>query len=188
MQLATIVNTVFGVLTILAQASVLALFLAWATGKSNWLLAFFRTRAVRIAFLVALLAMLGSVTYSEVLGYEPCKLCWIQRILMYPQTLILGLALWGRHRGNHALMDSSLILSGLGLVVSGYHYLLQLGIAPALPCSAVGYSAACSQRFVLQFGYITIPLMAFSAFLLIAVSLAYLRKWSDTEMQNSVKE
>lgn len=188
MQLAPIVNIVFGSLTIFAQASVLALLLAWAIGKPAWLLAFVRMRAVRIAFIAALLAMLGSLSYSEILGYDPCKLCWIQRILMYPQVLLLGLALWGQHRGSRALLDSSLILSGLGLVVSGYHYLLQLGIAPALPCAAVGYSAACSQRFVLQFGYITLPLMAFSAFLLIAVSLAYLRRRSDTEHGNSMKE
>jgi hypothetical protein len=31
----------------------------------------------------------------------------------------------------------------------------------------VGNSVDCSQQFVMQFGYITIPLMAFTAFLLL---------------------
>ena len=116
------------------------------------------------AFLVSLGATVGSLFLSEIAQFEPCKLCWFQRIFMYPQVFLLGIALWKKDLG---IYTYSIALSAIGAIIAGYHYLLQIGVAPALPCSAVGYSADCSQRFILQFGYITIPLMAFSAFLLI---------------------
>ena len=62
------------------------------------------------------------------------------------------------------------VLSVIGAVVALSHYLGQLGLTP-LPCSAVGVSVSCSERFTLEFGYITIPMMAFSAFVLIALAL-----------------
>ena len=61
------------------------------------------------------------------------------------------------------------MLSIIGAVIAAYHYLLQLNIAPSLPCSAVGYSVSCSQVFVMNFGYITIPLMSLTVFSLIAM-------------------
>lgn len=43
-------------------------------------------------WLVSLVATLGSLYFSEVRGYEPCELCWYQRILMYPILLITTVA------------------------------------------------------------------------------------------------
>lgn len=124
----------------------------------------FGDHAILFAFIVALVAMSGSLFYSEVAGYEPCTLCWYQRILMYPQILLLGLALLRKSRD---IVPYSLLLSVAGAGIAGYHYLLQVGVVPELPCAASGYSVACSQRFVLNLGYITIPMMAFAAFVLI---------------------
>jgi hypothetical protein len=86
---------------------------------------------------------------------------------MYPQTILLAIALCKKN-GMLAIYNN-LVLSILDAVIAGCHYLLQIGAAPELPCSAVGYSASCSQRFVMQFGYITIPMMAFTAFSLIII-------------------
>ena len=108
--------------------------------------------------------MTGSLIYSDVIGYEPCKLCWFQRIFMYPQVFLLALALWKKDKN---IIDYTALLSIFGAIIAGYHYLLQLGIAPDLSCGAVGYSVSCAQRFVMNFGYITLPLMAFTAFLMI---------------------
>lgn len=163
------VNFILGILSIVAEITVVWLVFSWLFGLK--VPQFIRTHALPLAFTTALIAMFGSLTYSEILGYEPCKLCWIQRILMYPQVLILGCALWGRHKGVRALLDTSLVLSTVGAVVALYHYLMQLGVISEGSCAAVGYSVSCAQRFVMQFGYITIPLMAFSAFLLIICSL-----------------
>ena len=167
MQLVQTVNTILGILTIIAQLSVviIAISLVLRSKLSKKILTFFGKNALLFSFIVALVSTLGSLFYSEIAHFEPCKLCWFQRILMYPQVLLLGFAFLKRdnHIGKYAML-----LSGVGGVIALYHYLLQRGIVQELvPCSAVGYSVSCSQKFVMQFGYITIPLMALSAFSLI---------------------
>ena len=164
--MASSVNLIFSILSIIAQAAVVWLLVSWLFGLK--MPAIIRIHAISLAFTAAHLATLGSLTYSEILGYEPCKLCWFQRIFMYPQVLILGFALWGKHKGSRALLDTSLALSIIGAAVALYHYLMQLGIVSEGSCAAVGYSVSCAERFVMQFGYITIPFMALSAFLFIA--------------------
>lgn len=160
MELVSTVNQALALLTVAGQMIVIGGIVLFVANRKK-VLGFFGHRALAFSFVVVLIATLGSLFYSEVAGYEPCKLCWFQRILMYPQVLLLGLALWKRDKG---IADYSIALSAIGAFVAGYHYLLQLGVAPSLPCAAVGYSVSCSQRFVMQFGFVTIPLMAFTAF------------------------
>lgn len=125
-------------------------------------------KGLLFGFIIAVVAMLGSLFYSEIAGYVPCKLCWYQRILMYPLTLLFGIALW-RKDANMRLYG--LVLSGLGGIIALYHFLLQHGITPSIGCNAVGYSVDCSKLFILDYGYLTIPLMALTAFLMIFISL-----------------
>ncbi|MDO8594205.1 MAG: disulfide bond formation protein B [bacterium] len=172
MILADGVNLLLGVLGIIAQVIIVWLLLSWLFGVK--VPAITRTHALHIAFAAATVAVLGSLTYSDILGYEPCKLCWIQRILMYPQLLILGMALWGKHKGSHALIDVSIILSLAGAVVAAYQSLMQLGIVSEGACAANAVS--CAQIFVMEFGYITIPFMACITFLLIALLAHHKRR------------
>ncbi len=116
--------------------------------------------------IVSLTATLGSLFYSDVMGYNPCVLCWYQRILMYPQVLLFALALWKRDR---KVAKYSIALSVLGVLLAGYHYLGQISVVKNLPCSAVGYSSSCAETFFLAYGYITIPMMSLTAFLLILI-------------------
>ena len=163
MELISVVNQTLSLLTIAGQIIVVVLIVSFATKRSE-VLNFFAKHALSFALAVALIAMLGSLFYSEIAGYEPCKLCWFQRILMYPQAILLGIA-WLKE--DHGIVLYSIALSSLGALIAGYNYLLQIGFVPSIGCSAVGYSINCSQRFVMQFGYVTIPLMALTAFLLI---------------------
>ena len=164
-----LVNQILSILTVAGQAIVLLILILYFFDVKNPILAFFSKNSIKFSFIVALVAMLGSLFFSEVAGYEPCKLCWFQRIFMYPQVFLLGLALWKKEIVVAA--RNSILLSSIGAVIAAYHYLLQIGIAPELPCAATGYSVACSQRFIMSFGYITIPMMAFTAFLLILAFL-----------------
>lgn len=162
MTLTPAVNLILASLTVAGQAVILLLVFSMVSGRAK-VLVFFGKNAVLFSFIVALAATLGSLFYSEVAGYEPCKLCWLQRIFMYPQAVLLGIALWRKNYEKY----NSIVLSAIGAAIAGYHYLLQIGIAPELPCSATGYSVACSQRFVMSFGYITIPVMALTVFVMI---------------------
>lgn len=166
--LTTVVTNTLSALTMVAQASVVVGIVALLLPMGNPLVRFGMRWGLWIAFSAALLATAGSLYYSEIAHFEPCKLCWEQRIFMYPQVIVLGLALLRKNRDYFWL---SIILSVVGGFISTAHYLLQRTGISIVPCSAVGYSSACAKNFVLQFGYITIPFMALSAFGLIIVSL-----------------
>jgi disulfide bond formation protein DsbB len=126
-----------------------------------------------MAFAVALAAMLGSLFYSDVLGWEPCRLCWYQRILMYPLVLILGIAAL---RKDYRIGVYVLPMSVVGGAIALYHYGQQISpaVASALGTCAAG-SVSCSSRYTFDYGYITIPAMALVAFVCIGI-LVYLRR------------
>jgi len=123
-----------------------------------------------LAFGTALIAMLGSLYYSEIAGFVPCQLCWYQRILMYPLTLIL---LVGILRHDPTVTGYVLPFSVIGIGVSTYHYLIQLGVIEHSAACRVG--VPCVVRYVNYFGFVTIPLMALTAFVLITAYMAATR-------------
>ena len=123
-----------------------------------------------LALIVSLTATLGSLYFSEIAGYEPCKLCWYQRILMYPQVLLLSVSILRREFFIKWHLTG---LSILGAVIAAYHYYLQWGGNPLVPCSTVGYSVDCAKTFILEFGFISIPFMALTAFLLITLLMLF---------------
>ena len=125
------------------------------------------------------MATIFSLVYSEIIGYEPCKLCWFQRIFIYPQVILLGLA-W--YRKEWILSLYSVVLSVMGGTIALYQYLLSFGIVPSLPCAAGNEGVSCNQIFVVEFGYITIPLMSLSGFLLILAVFAARRATANTHV------
>lgn len=130
-----------------------------------------------LSWLAAIIAMLGSLFFSEVLHYVPCVLCWYQRILMYPLVLLIGIALY---HNESSIYKYVLPMSILGMVVSGYHYAEQH--IPALQqfqtCSS---GVPCTGKYVDWFGFITIPLLAFVAFAVITVCMFFVRKQALAE-------
>jgi disulfide bond formation protein DsbB len=127
---------------------------------------------------VALAATCGSLFLSEIAQWAPCKLCWFQRIFMYPQVVVLAIALWKRDR---TLARVILAFALIGMVFSVIHYVEQIHatfFAPpeALePCDASG--VPCAQTYTFRFGYITVPMMALTAFVMNALaSIVVLRR------------
>lgn len=166
-------------LVIIAQI----LIIVYATGffvmkrdKNNELVRALGQNGFKLALLTAIIATLGSLAYSEILGYAPCKMCWYQRIFMYPQVILLGLALW---RKEWNIYFYSIVFSTIGGILALNHYILQTTGSSILPCSAVGYSVSCSKVFVMHFGYITIPFMALTAFALMILSTIFWKKYSS---------
>ncbi|KZM56182.1 disulfide formation protein [Geobacillus stearothermophilus] len=128
------------------------------------------------AWATALIATLGSLYFSEVLGFIPCDLCWFQRIFMYPQVIILGIAI---ARKDFAAARYSLALSLVGGMISLYHYALQK--IPffqdyAISCGRV----PCTGQYINWLGFITIPFLALTAFtMIIFLSLAVMRRQQE---------
>lgn len=173
------VTTLLSYLTVIGDAMVVGLvvllvgflLLRQRKGVVGKLMGLISRNALWMALVVATIATAGSLFYSEVAKFEPCKLCWLQRIFMYPLVVILGIA---AYRDDRRITAYVLPLSAIGAAIAGYHYALQVNPGIAAPCSAVGYAVSCSQRFVMNLGYVTIPMMSLTAFLLIGLLMVAL--------------
>ncbi len=128
--------------------------------------------ALFISWVIALVAMLGSLYFSEIRQFVPCTMCWYQRICMYPLVLILGI---GSFQNDFNVKKIALPLSIIGLLISTWHYLEQKvpGFAEIKPCTQ---GVPCSSEYINVFGFITIPFLAGTAFLLISLSLIFTKK------------
>lgn len=135
--------------------------------------------ALHIAFVQAWLATFGSLYFSEIRHWTPCLLCWYQRILMYPLTIILAVAIKRKDRN---IVYYVLPLTILGMAIALYHYLLQMTplkeITP-VKCNAYG---PCSEIRALTFGpislpyFLTIPFLSLTAFTVITILMIVLLK------------
>lgn len=125
-----------------------------------------------LAWIIALVATVGSLFFSEIMELPPCVLCWYQRIAMYPLVLIVGTGIVLR---DVRLKIYALPLCLIGLAISVYHNLLYYGIIPEsiTPCTE---GISCTSRQIEWLGFITIPLMALTAFVGIAICLIVYRK------------
>ena len=121
------------------------------------------------AWIIALVATVGSLFFSEVMQLPPCVLCWYQRIAMYPLVLIIGSGIILR---DSRMKSYALPLCLIGLTISIYHNLLYYGLIPEsiTPCVE---GISCTSRQIEWLGFITIPLMALTAFIGITICLLF---------------
>lgn len=126
--------------------------------------------ALYLSWITAVAATSASLYASEVAQLPPCVLCWYQRILMYPLVIILVV---GIIKKDKFLPFYVLPLSVLGVVVAFYHNLLYFKILPesTAPC-LLGIS--CTTKFFEWFGFITIPFLSLTAFVVITACMIYL--------------
>jgi len=168
-------------LALVAAAVALVGLLLLATAAGRAVLAGLRTDARRLAFSVAGVSTVASLWFSEVGGFIPCELCWYQRVLMYPLVLVLGVAVW---RGDDLLRWRVLPLSLLGVGVSGYHMQLQWFPDQASSCEV---ATPCTQQWVDEFGFVSIPVMAFFGFAVITVLVLAATVREDVSLRNGLR-
>ncbi|MFP5108721.1 disulfide oxidoreductase [Neobacillus sp. C211] len=129
-------------------------------------------KSLLLSWIAAIIATLGSLYFSEVMHFIPCTLCWYQRIFMYPLAIILGVAVY---RDDKGIFRYALPLSIIGMLIAGYHTLLQK--IPYLQQFEMCTSGVpCSKDYINWLGFITIPLLALIAFTIITVSLIILAR------------
>jgi disulfide bond formation protein DsbB len=122
--------------------------------------------AVGLAWLVAAVAMSGSLYFSEVAGFTPCRLCWAQRACMYPLVVLLAVAGLTRRPAWRAL---GLALATVGAGIAVYHVLVER--FPSLESGTCDPANPCSVVWFERFGFVTLPYMALSGFALIGTLL-----------------
>lgn len=127
--------------------------------------------ATALALAIATTATLGSLYFSEVAHFPPCRLCWVQRGFMYPLVPVLGFALLRRSR---RAVTVGMVLATLGGVVSTYHVLLEH--FPSIEGGTCDPTNPCTLIWVKELGYLTIPAMALSGFAAILTLLGVARR------------
>ncbi|SHJ91706.1 disulfide bond formation protein DsbB [Malonomonas rubra DSM 5091] len=136
------------------------------TKNTNWTLLF-------LCWLLVSVSATISIFFSSVLEYQPCVLCWYQRICLFPLIFIFAAGLF-------PAFDKSVIKYALPLTIAGgltalYHTLLYAGIIPEniQPCSQ---GVSCTEKYFELFGFISIPMMSFFAFSFLTALLIILKR------------
>ncbi len=163
------ITNILSFLTVVLDVFAVLFFLVLITplrrrGWTKHVAEFFGERAILFSFLIAFAATGASLFYSEIAQFQPCLLCWWLRILLYPQAILLFVAIIKKDR---LARMHAIIFSSIGALISVYQTFLQLGVIgnDLIPCDASGVS--CQHVYFLQYGYVTIPAMALTAFVLI---------------------
>ncbi len=166
-----------GAILTLQIPAILAIVLLVSKTKESKYLSFLKKYFIQIGFLVSLSGLLVSGFYSEVLDYAPCFHCWVQRVFLFPQVFLYGVA-WLRKDRNVFWYSLPLTLAGItDSLYLCYKYYLNPNSAP---CDATGVS--CVQQLVSEFGgYITIPSLALSGFVALLTLLAVVYFYKKNE-------
>jgi len=165
----TTVSPILATLALLALAGAIVVTLSLTSSGASNLHSLIQRRGLWLAFGVAATAMAGSLYYSEVAGFLPCEFCWYQRIAMYPLAFILLIA---AITDDHRIGRYVILIALIGLALSTYHYQLQFFPEQASSCT---FGIPCHYQWVNQFGFVSIPFMASSAFL--AILALHLTIW-----------
>lgn len=153
------VSTLIGTVIILL-ARLLYKSQSWATSVIDG----FSPLARPLAAAIATTAMFGSLYFSEIVNYVPCRLCWYQRIMMYPLAIILIIA---AIRRDSKIGWYAAPLATIGASISTYHWLLER--FPSLEAGACEVAVPCEFVWFENFGFVTLPFMAFTGFLAVIV-------------------
>lgn len=122
-----------------------------------------------IGFCITLGGSFLTLFYQYILNYEPCDLCWYQRVFLYPQVLMFAYAWYKKDR---AVLPYALVLSVAGFAVALYHHALQLGFDLMKPCSSAPFAVDCAKPSFIEFGFVTFPFMAVVLFGFLALLYA----------------
>lgn len=162
-------QTLTSVLALVAGAGAVLLVAARLLASRSRTAATWGARVARLRTPITLavggVAMAGSLYFSEVADYLPCRLCWFQRIAMYPLAAIALIALLRRDRGAGWYLVP---IAAIGAAISTYHYLIEWGVLEdSEQCALFGPS--CAEVWFREFGFVTLALMALCGFVAIIV-------------------
>ncbi len=132
-------------------------------------------RAWQMLFLswaIALASTLAVLFIGEIMGQEPCVLCWYQRAFMFPLAVILAVACY---LSDFGIWRYALPLALFGWAFAAYHTLLVGGVIPTalVPC---GEGVSCTSDDMMIFSVVPIPLLSVGAFSAIIILLWLIRK------------
>lgn len=132
---------------------------------------------IYFAWIINIISFAGSMYFSNVMMLPPCVLCWFQRICIFPLSFILAVGFLKKDKN---VIWYALPLVCIGWVISLYHNLLYYKIIQeAISMCTSGIS--CTSRQIEYFGFITIPLMAYTSLTLTLICLIIFYRNSKKE-------
>jgi disulfide bond formation protein DsbB len=149
----------FSLLALVAAAGAIGLVVLRLVPSGRATLQRIAQAAPWLANLVVATAMVGSLYFSESAHFEPCKLCWYQRIAMYSLVVVL---LVGNLRRDRNVAWYAVPLAGIGIVISIYHYLIEW--YPQLESGSCSLTTPCTAVWFREFGFISLSFMAMCGF------------------------
>ena len=172
------VTDLLSYLTVISDVVIVLLIVLLVTplknhGRGKSVKDFIDEYAIFLSLLIGIGSVAGSLFYSEVAHFAPCVLCWIQRAFLYTETVIFFFAIIARgaervRQYDHVVRKTAIILSLIGGLVSVYNIYLQFGGSDSINCNAFG-TVSCNLVYFTEYGYVTIPTMALTAFALITL-------------------
>jgi disulfide bond formation protein DsbB len=93
--------------------------------------------------------------------------------MMFPLAVIGVVAAWRKDQNAWPYLMSVAIV---GMLITGYHHLYQMGTISGALCNAIEGGGDCLKRYVFEFGFVTMPLMGFALFAAIALLAWFTRK------------
>ena len=133
---------------------------------------FFKDYGLYIAWVVTILGIVGSLYFSEVKGFIPCILCWYQRIALYPLAILLPIGILRRDKN---VFWYTWPLAAVGLLIALYQNLLYYGVIPEKLAPCVN-GVSCTTKYINYFGFVSIPLLALVAFVVILLFIIFSKK------------
>jgi disulfide bond formation protein DsbB len=178
------VTNILSFFTVLADIAAVLLFVLIATplrdrGWGKHAGDFLGKNAILFSALIGIAGIAGSLFYSQFANFAPCELCWVERAFLYTSAVIFTVAVLARgaekvREYGVIVRNTGLTLSAIGFIVSAYHSYIQFGGSSLFNCSATGVS--CEYVYFVDYGYVTIPVMALTAFALIILLMLFHRK------------
>jgi disulfide bond formation protein DsbB len=141
---------------------------------------FIQKNAIYLVLLQVIVAIIGSLYLSDYKGFEPCVLCWYQRICMYSLFPIIIIATLRREKN---IYQYTLPIAIFGEIIAIYHNLLYDGVIKVSFCS-IGIS--CTSKYVEYFRFISIPFMSLAGFTVIIILSIISRQYLKKQKQYAI--
>lgn len=169
-----LINHLFGLGTIAFEALALFILIGIVSKDKGTVFSWIAKNALFLVFLVSFAGMAGSLVYSQLVGFAPCMLCWYQRIAMYPIAILSLIAIFKKY--SLEIWSYLLTLSIIGTLIALWHVFEQSVGKEIVSCGVS--SPSCLQQLVKVFGYIDIPVMSLSLFILVILLILNKRRFA----------
>jgi disulfide bond formation protein DsbB len=168
-------STLIGAGVVVLQIAIVVFVILWITKSPLLEKVYNHSGAILATIFIS--SAIGSIVYEYVLGFEPCLLCWYQRIAIFGIAI---LSLTGKLKTNRTLQNQVIVFSVLGLIVALLHNYIDIFPSGLDIC---GTGVSCLKRYVAVFGYITIPMMSFTVLLSGLLLSIFIKKHSPIALE-----